>query len=212
MAKVTNPGKRRNAGTDSLADARVCYGRVKKLRWDDDDSIVKHKLATMAVRESGGPNPFWEAGQLADDYREARKQVENNRGGDFSQKGKQSPSAPEEFELAKGSSKEKHRQRQRWSEDLPVTCFNCIKCGHSDLRHPTNCRSMFSVYPVSNLNLEVGGVPVSVKAAVFKTLQVYVLLGTDVPELGRLLGVTPKNMEENGRKLRSTDGVHQSWC
>eukprot|EP00731_Ephydatia_muelleri_P022378 Em0014g969a len=43
MAKVTNPGKRRNA-----ADARVCYGQVKKLRWDDDDSIVKHKLATMA--------------------------------------------------------------------------------------------------------------------------------------------------------------------
>ncbi|KAL5502767.1 hypothetical protein EMCRGX_G009588 [Ephydatia muelleri] len=36
----------------SLADARVCYGQVKKLRWDDDDSIVKHKLATMAVRDS----------------------------------------------------------------------------------------------------------------------------------------------------------------
>eukprot|EP00731_Ephydatia_muelleri_P009822 Em0005g408a len=51
MAKVTNRGKRRNADTDSLADARVCYGQVKKLRWDDDDSIVKHKLATMAVRE-----------------------------------------------------------------------------------------------------------------------------------------------------------------
>eukprot|EP00731_Ephydatia_muelleri_P035159 Em0100g5a len=32
------------------ADARVCYGQVKKLRWDDDDSIVKHKLATMAVQ------------------------------------------------------------------------------------------------------------------------------------------------------------------
>eukprot|EP00731_Ephydatia_muelleri_P035161 Em0100g7a len=30
---------------------RVCYGQVKKLRWDDDDSIVKHKLATMAVRD-----------------------------------------------------------------------------------------------------------------------------------------------------------------
>ena len=68
MAKVTNPGKRRNAwyrvgpmelthaiifhsDRSSLADARVCYGQVKKLRWDDDDSIVKHKLATMAVRE-----------------------------------------------------------------------------------------------------------------------------------------------------------------
>ena len=63
-----------------------------------------------------------------------------------------------------------------------------IYCFHGDT----------AVYPVSNLNLEVGGVPVSVKAAVFKTLQVYVLLGTDVPELGRLSGVTPKNLEENG--------------
>ncbi|KAL5518006.1 hypothetical protein EMCRGX_G003667 [Ephydatia muelleri] len=56
MAKVINPGKRRNAGTDSLADAKVCYGQVKKLCWDDDDSIVKHKLATMAVREKRKPS------------------------------------------------------------------------------------------------------------------------------------------------------------
>eukprot|EP00731_Ephydatia_muelleri_P038796 Em0914g1a len=51
MAEVTNPGKRRSA-----ADARVYYGQMKTLRCmanqrDHDDSIVKHKLATTAVRE-----------------------------------------------------------------------------------------------------------------------------------------------------------------
>eukprot|EP00731_Ephydatia_muelleri_P035165 Em0100g11a len=44
------------------ADARVCYGQVKKLRWDDDDSIVKHKLATMAVREK----PLTSAARIVD--------------------------------------------------------------------------------------------------------------------------------------------------
>ncbi|KAL5487013.1 hypothetical protein EMCRGX_G019567 [Ephydatia muelleri] len=48
---MTNPGKRRNA-----ADARVYYGQMKTFRCmanqgDDDDGIVKHKLATTAVRE-----------------------------------------------------------------------------------------------------------------------------------------------------------------
>eukprot|EP00731_Ephydatia_muelleri_P004765 Em0002g941a len=44
MVEVTNPGKRRNAGTE------VYYGQMKTFRCmanqgDDDDSIVKHKLA-----------------------------------------------------------------------------------------------------------------------------------------------------------------------
>eukprot|EP00731_Ephydatia_muelleri_P034905 Em0085g3a len=38
------------------------YGQVKKLRWDDDDSIVKHKLATMAVREK----PLTSAARIVD--------------------------------------------------------------------------------------------------------------------------------------------------
>ena len=38
----------------------------------------------------------------------------------------------------------------------------------------------------------------SVKAAASKTLVVSVLLVTDVSELGRLLGVSPKKMQENG--------------
>ena len=57
-----------------------------------------------------------------------------------------------------------------------------------------------ALYPVADLKLEVGGVPVSVKAAVLKTLPVSVLLGTDVPELGGLLGVKSSTFGENGRQ------------
>ncbi|KAL5515656.1 hypothetical protein EMCRGX_G000854 [Ephydatia muelleri] len=46
----------------------------------------------------------------------------------------------------------------------------------------------------------VDGVPVLVKAAVSQTLPVSVLLGTDVPELGRLLGVKSPTFGENGRQ------------
>ena len=56
------------------------------------------------------------------------------------------------------------------------------------------------LYPVADLKLEVDGVPVSVKAAVSQTLPVSVLLGTDVPELGRLLGVKSSMFGENGRQ------------
>ena len=52
------------------------------------------------------------------------------------------------------------------------------------------------VYPAANLILEVGGVSVTVKAAVPKTLMVSVLLGTDVAELGRLLRVSHEKMED----------------
>jgi len=44
------------------------------------------------------------------------------------------------------------------------------------------------LYPVAQLDLEIEGRPVCVKAAVSKTLLVPVLLGTDVPELSQLLG------------------------
>ena len=49
------------------------------------------------------------------------------------------------------------------------------------------------LYPVARLNLEVEGVPVAVEAAVAKNLPTSVLLGTDVPELGRLLGLKPRS-------------------
>ena len=49
------------------------------------------------------------------------------------------------------------------------------------------------LYPVARLNLEVEGVPVAVEAAGAKNLPTSVLLGTDVPELGRLLGLKPRS-------------------
>ena len=54
--------------------------------------------------------------------------------------------------------------------------------------------------PVADVKLEVDGVPVSVKAAVSKTLPVSMLLGTDYPELGRLLGVKSTTFGENGNR------------
>eukprot|EP00731_Ephydatia_muelleri_P013996 Em0007g1306a len=58
-----------------------------------------------------------------------------------------------------------------------------IHCVHGDI----------VLYPVARLNLEVEGVPVAVEAAVAKNLPTSVLLGTDVPELGRLLGFKPRS-------------------
>ena len=58
-----------------------------------------------------------------------------------------------------------------------------IHCAHGDK----------VLYPVARLNLEVEGVPVAIKAAVAKNPPVSVLLGTDVPELGKLLGLKPKS-------------------
>ena len=44
------------------------------------------------------------------------------------------------------------------------------------------------LYPVAKVTMEVEGAPLQVEAAVSDTLPVAVLLGTDVPELGDLLG------------------------
>ena len=203
-----------------------------------------------------------EAGQLADDYTEARRQVkeEKSGSGDTIQKGKPSTPIPEEAQPVKGGNKDRRNQGQRWgSEDSNVTCYNCNKRGHVSSRCPskalycglrnahnstlersglvegkyvkdilldTGCsktlvhhklvpeRKVLSgevatihcvhgdtvLYPVADLKLEVDGVPVSVKAAVSQTLPVSVLLGTDVPELGRLLGVKSSTFGENGRQ------------
>ena len=52
-----------------------------------------------------------------------------------------------------------------------------MRCAHADS----------VLYPMAKVNIEVNGCPISVVAAVSDTLQIDVLLGTDVPELGKLL-------------------------
>ena len=56
-----------------------------------------------------------------------------------------------------------------------------VRCAHGDT----------VLYPLAKIDLELDGVNVSVKAAVADKLPASVLLGTDVPELGRLLRVNP---------------------
>ena len=54
-----------------------------------------------------------------------------------------------------------------------------IRCAHGDT----------VLYPVTKLEMVVDELLLSVEAAVSKTLPVSVLLGTDVPELDKLLGI-----------------------
>ena len=65
-----------------------------------------------------------------------------------------------------------------------------ICCAHGDV----------SLYPIAEVDLELEGVQMQVKAAVSNTLSVSVLLGTDVSELGRLLRSNP-----SGRSLSSNN-------
>jgi predicted aspartyl protease len=59
-----------------------------------------------------------------------------------------------------------------------------ICCAHGDV----------SLYPLAEVNLEFEGIQMRVKAAVSDSLPVSVLLGTDVPELGRLLRSNPRTV------------------
>lgn len=59
-----------------------------------------------------------------------------------------------------------------------------ICCAHGDV----------SLYPLAEIDLKLEGVEVKVKAAVSDSLPVSVLLGTDVPELGRLLRSNPRTV------------------
>ena len=53
------------------------------------------------------------------------------------------------------------------------------------------------LYPLAEIEIDVGGVTVPVKAAVSESLPVLVLLGTDVPELGELLKTDPNSIHSS---------------
>ena len=63
-----------------------------------------------------------------------------------------------------------------------------VKCVHGDN----------VLYPLAEVVVQVEGVEVTVKAAVFEQLPVSVLLGTDVPELGQLLHSNPITVHTSG--------------
>ena len=63
-----------------------------------------------------------------------------------------------------------------------------IQCAHGDV----------ALYPLAQVELEVGGAKFQVQAAVSDKLPVSVLLGTDVPELGKLLLANPSVVQTSG--------------
>ena len=66
-----------------------------------------------------------------------------------------------------------------------------IRCAHGDT----------VLYPLPHISLEIEGKPVSVEAAVSETLPMSVLLGTDTPELAKLL------MEDQSKKIEDVFAV-----
>ena len=76
-----------------------------------------------------------------------------------------------------------------------------IRCAHGDT----------VLYPVAQLELQVDGVPVCVEAAVFQSLPVQVLLGTDVPELHQLLGdsIMSRQVENSMMVVTRTQAMRQ---
>ena len=78
-----------------------------------------------------------------------------------------------------------------------------IRCAHGDT----------ALYLVAKLEMEVDGLLLSVEAAVSKTLPVPVLLGTDVPELDKLLGIAdvwPRNLPEQSLMVVTRAKVPQT--
>ena len=65
-----------------------------------------------------------------------------------------------------------------------------IRCAHRDS----------VLYPLANVDLVVEGVPLTVEAAVFKSLPVSVLLGTDVPELAKFVGGKARGTRRQGNE------------
>ena len=69
-----------------------------------------------------------------------------------------------------------------------------VRCAHGDS----------VLYPMAEVNIEVDGCTISAVAAVSDTLPMDVLLGTDVPELGKLLSRVSAEFREQSNALVAT--------
>ena len=71
-------------------------------------------------------------------------------------------------------------------ERLVAGAIICLRCAHGDV----------VTYPLATVKLEIEGVALPVTAAVAEKLPVSVLLGTDVPELGKLMNQPPQEQPD----------------
>ena len=140
-----------------------------------------------------------EAGELADDHIRARKDEESKHpktplptrcsrckklGHDLHGRRGQEGKEVSDILLDTGCSRTMvHQDLVRKGEELEGEAV-MICCAHGDV----------SLYPIAEIDMELEGVQMQVKAAVSNTLPVLVLLGTDVPELGRLLKSNPRTV------------------
>ena len=63
-----------------------------------------------------------------------------------------------------------------------------LRCAHGDT----------VLYPMADVNMEVNGITLGVRAALSNTLPVLILLGIDVAQLGQLLSVNPLTVHQVG--------------
>lgn len=64
-----------------------------------------------------------------------------------------------------------------------------LRCAHGDTL----------LYPLADVNVNVDGIEILFRVALSETLPVSVLLGTDIPQLGRLMKVKPHSTQIRSR-------------
>ena len=88
-----------------------------------------------------------------------------------------------DFILDNGCSQTMVRHELVLEEKILVGEAVMVRCAHGDT----------VLYPLADIELEVDGSRLKVRAAVSKSLPASVLLGTDVPEMRQLLGAEASN-------------------
>ncbi|KAL5516316.1 hypothetical protein EMCRGX_G001609 [Ephydatia muelleri] len=214
------------------------------------EAIIQEQLLnslTPAVQvwvKERKPKTALEAGQLADDYTEARRQsTKDDQVISVPAPGTKTSSQPSKEDGGPSHSRDKQPFRPgHWHGDYlsTVTCYKCGKQGHVASREwdwwegrevkdivldigcsktivhhslvpekklvtgeavTIRCAHGDSVlYPLANVDLVIDGVPLTVEAAVSKSLPVSVLLGTDVPELAKFVGGKARGARRQGNE------------
>ncbi|KAL5489211.1 hypothetical protein EMCRGX_G018278 [Ephydatia muelleri] len=208
-----------------------------------DDLANKWLRGVNTVELEQKPKTALEAGQLADDYKEARRQsTKDDQVISVPAPGTKTSSQPSKEDGGPSHSRDKRLFRPgHWRGDYlsTVTCYKCGKQGHvasrvglvegrevKDIVLDTGrsktivhhslvpekklvtgeavtirCAHGDSVlYPLANVDLVIDGVPLTVEAAVSKSLPVSVLLGTDVPELAKFVGGKARGARRQGNE------------
>eukprot|EP00731_Ephydatia_muelleri_P021055 Em0013g782a len=183
---------------------------------DIRDMMVQEQLLDALPRElkiwvaERKPKTSKEAAELADNYLRARKNEHRtepsgsrqdkgsswSKGlpGDMRREGTVNGRSAKNIMLDTGCSRTMvHRNLVSEAQILDGESA-VVRCAHGDS----------VLYPMAEVNIEVDGCTISAVAAVSDTLPMDVLLGTDVPELGKLLSRVSAEFREQSNALVAT--------